>query len=266
MKFQKICQRMEYFYQNSFFFKTGLRPVTLLKKRPWRRCFSVNFMKCLKTSFLTEHLWATASELCLVVFLVKFSGNFRTAVSQSISLHKFNSVSFYMKKHKQLFTGVLLNSCSKNFLVFARKYPQSFLLNSLLSLFHNVFHFEFSDLFSTISILIVALCIMGTLTESLKGCCVRKEPYKFFLEAISDLSDPIDGMPNNQSQAIDEKNSEDISMHGVTVSEKGWCFSIKNFVPSLLFYLFPDLFMWRMSGKIFVQDASLNELKIKNCY
>ena len=114
------------------------------------------------------------------------------------------------------------------------------------------FNFEFFDLFSTISILIVALCIMGTLTESLKGCCVRKEPYKFFLEAISDLSDPIDGMPNNQSQAIDEKNSEDISMHGVTVSEKGWCFSIKNFVPSLLFYLFPDLFMWRMSGKIFV--------------
>ena len=62
---------MEYFYQNSIFFKTGLRPVTLLKKRPWRRCFSVNFMKCLRTSFLTEHLWATASELCLVIFLVK---------------------------------------------------------------------------------------------------------------------------------------------------------------------------------------------------
>ena len=65
---------------------------------------------------------------------------------------------------------------------------------------------------------------MGTLTESLKGCCVQKEPYKFLLEAISDLSDQNDGMPNNQSQAIDEKNFEDISMHGVTISEKGWCF------------------------------------------
>ena len=34
----------------------GLRPATLLKKRLWYRCFSVNFAKFLGTSFLTKHL------------------------------------------------------------------------------------------------------------------------------------------------------------------------------------------------------------------
>ena len=33
-----------------------LTPVTLLKKRPWHRCFPVNFLKFLRTSFFTEHL------------------------------------------------------------------------------------------------------------------------------------------------------------------------------------------------------------------
>ena len=32
-----------------------LRPVTLLKKRLWHRCFPVNFAKFLRTPFLTEH-------------------------------------------------------------------------------------------------------------------------------------------------------------------------------------------------------------------
>ena len=30
---------------------------TLLKKRPWHRCFPVSFAKFLRTPFLTEHLW-----------------------------------------------------------------------------------------------------------------------------------------------------------------------------------------------------------------
>ena len=34
---------------------TGLRPVTLFKKRLWYRCFSVKFVKFLRTPFLTEH-------------------------------------------------------------------------------------------------------------------------------------------------------------------------------------------------------------------
>ena len=34
-----------------------LRPATLFKKGLWHRCFPVNFVKFLKTPFLTEHLW-----------------------------------------------------------------------------------------------------------------------------------------------------------------------------------------------------------------
>ena len=34
-----------------------LKAVTLLKKRPWHMCFSVNFVTFLRTPFLIEHLW-----------------------------------------------------------------------------------------------------------------------------------------------------------------------------------------------------------------
>ena len=33
------------------------QPATLLKKRLWHKCFPVNFVKLLRTPFLTEHLW-----------------------------------------------------------------------------------------------------------------------------------------------------------------------------------------------------------------
>ena len=43
--------------QSIFFNKVaGLKPATLLKKRLWHRCFPVNFVKFLRTPFLTEHL------------------------------------------------------------------------------------------------------------------------------------------------------------------------------------------------------------------
>ena len=43
----------KHLYQSLFFNKvTGLRPATLLKKRLWYRCFSVNFAKVLRTTFL----------------------------------------------------------------------------------------------------------------------------------------------------------------------------------------------------------------------
>ena len=35
----------------------GLRPATLLKKRLWHRCFSVNFVRFLRTPFSIEYLW-----------------------------------------------------------------------------------------------------------------------------------------------------------------------------------------------------------------
>ena len=46
-----LCQSL------SFNKAAGLRPATLLKKRRWRRCFPVNFVKFLRTPFYTEHLW-----------------------------------------------------------------------------------------------------------------------------------------------------------------------------------------------------------------
>ena len=38
-------------------FIANMRPATLLKRRPWHRCFPVNFEKFLRTPFFTEHLW-----------------------------------------------------------------------------------------------------------------------------------------------------------------------------------------------------------------
>ena len=47
----------KHLYQSLSFNKVaGLRPAPLLKKRPWHRCFPVNFVKFVRTPFLTEHL------------------------------------------------------------------------------------------------------------------------------------------------------------------------------------------------------------------
>ena len=64
----------------SLFFNkvAGLRPATLLKKRLWHRCFSVNFAKFLRTPFLTEHLrWLLLiiSNYCLDLNANARSGN-----------------------------------------------------------------------------------------------------------------------------------------------------------------------------------------------
>ena len=48
----------KHLWQSLFFNNiAGLRLATLLKKRLWRRRFPVNFVKFLRTPFLTEHLW-----------------------------------------------------------------------------------------------------------------------------------------------------------------------------------------------------------------
>ena len=54
-KFAKFTAK--HLCQSLFFNKVaGLRPVTLLKKRLWHRCFLVNFVKFLRTPFYIEHL------------------------------------------------------------------------------------------------------------------------------------------------------------------------------------------------------------------
>ena len=53
----------------SLFRRSHLRPAILLKKRLWPRCFPVNFLKFLRTTFFTEHVWTTAS-VCFIYFEV----------------------------------------------------------------------------------------------------------------------------------------------------------------------------------------------------
>ena len=54
---------------------------SLLTKRPWHRCFTVNFAKFLKTPFLTEHLrlllLAFQSEFTLYIVLERLARNRR---------------------------------------------------------------------------------------------------------------------------------------------------------------------------------------------
>ena len=61
--FAKLTRRQ--LCQSLFFNKVpGLRPATLLKMRLWRRCFSVNFAKFLRTLFLQN-----SSRRLLLIFL-----------------------------------------------------------------------------------------------------------------------------------------------------------------------------------------------------
>ena len=56
---ESTCARASFF--------CSLMPATLLKKRIWHRCFPVNFVKFLTTTFYIEYLWRTASgrhQLC----------------------------------------------------------------------------------------------------------------------------------------------------------------------------------------------------------
>ena len=55
-----LCQSL-FLSLQSLFFNPFPRPATWLKKRLWLRCFPVDFVKFLRTPFLTEHLWTTAS-------------------------------------------------------------------------------------------------------------------------------------------------------------------------------------------------------------
>ena len=63
--------------QSLFFNKVAdLRPATLLKKRLWHRCFPVNFVKFLRTPFLTEHtLWLLLNTTYLSVHLAESSNH-----------------------------------------------------------------------------------------------------------------------------------------------------------------------------------------------
>ena len=65
--------------QNLFFNKVeSLRPATFLKKKPWYRCFPVNFVKFLRTPFFTEHLWWLLLEIANADTIANLSFRFKS--------------------------------------------------------------------------------------------------------------------------------------------------------------------------------------------
>ena len=69
------------------------RSATLFKKRLWHRCFAVNFAEFLKTPFLTEHLWETASR-DLKIFKRNFS-SVQPWTTDSVAFFKGHCFSFF---------------------------------------------------------------------------------------------------------------------------------------------------------------------------
>ena len=67
----------------------GLRSTNLLKKRPWRKCFALNFTKFLRTPFLTEHLrWLLLKKhFSSFLFLVVFQQKIRWSSHQWFTMH-----------------------------------------------------------------------------------------------------------------------------------------------------------------------------------
>ena len=59
-----------------------LMKLTLLKKRPWHRCFPVNFAKFLRTTFYTEHFWRL-----LLKVLLRFSHFLNQLINTNLSVN-----------------------------------------------------------------------------------------------------------------------------------------------------------------------------------
>ena len=79
-----------------------VRPATLLKKRLWRWCFPVNFVKFLRTPFFTEHL----QRLLLEVVTHKEDSSKNFQMSQEIrSSHRKCSGKIVVLKSFANFTG-----------------------------------------------------------------------------------------------------------------------------------------------------------------
>ena len=93
--------------QSLFFNKVaGLRLATLLKRRLWYRCFPVNFAKFLRTPFLKENIWTTASGRTTYCFAKKDHPKKKT-----VSLNQFLAVFlFYAPWKHQKTSGFLVSS------------------------------------------------------------------------------------------------------------------------------------------------------------
>ena len=84
---------------------TGLRPVTLLKKRLWHMCFLVNFEKFIRTPFSIEHprwlplikrkVYVQKKNKISIIYQCFFSFIWSESSASRLSL------SFYIKKRKR---------------------------------------------------------------------------------------------------------------------------------------------------------------------
>ena len=74
---------------------SGMRPATLLKKRPWHSCFPVNFVKFLRAPFFKKHLQ----------WLLLHMSRKRTVLQNFLHIHrKIHVLSFYLKRiHSWIF-------------------------------------------------------------------------------------------------------------------------------------------------------------------
>ena len=104
----------KYLLQSLFFNKVaGFRPVTLLKKRLWYRCFPVNFAKFLSAPFFIEHLWwlLLDESYLLNLFLDgKLSLNLFSSheyVDKYLKYFQRLSFSSYVEKQKQSLQKIL---------------------------------------------------------------------------------------------------------------------------------------------------------------
>ena len=94
--------------QGLFFNKVA--PANLLKKRLWHRYFPVNFVKFLRTPFLTEHLRMTA--FCIILHTILWS--LLLVLNKLITLlylvcmfgYMTFSISFIRKKFRELFSFI----------------------------------------------------------------------------------------------------------------------------------------------------------------
>ena len=103
--------------QSLFFNKVaGLMPATLLKKRPWNRCFPGNFAKFQIIPFLKEHLrWLL---LCL--------DNCFTFASNSKFLFKSN----YMKQKSYKFNTTIKRLFSMDFSILSTRHQNTVVRNT----------------------------------------------------------------------------------------------------------------------------------------
>ena len=87
--------------QSLFFDKVvGPRAATLLKKRLWHSCFSVNFAEFLRTPFLTEHLWwllPCKVNSCINVGFLSVSLNLFLSIK--ICFNIWNSLNCFQQQH-----------------------------------------------------------------------------------------------------------------------------------------------------------------------